>query len=243
MDRRDDLASMITEKMTELSSGIDEKINNAAVQAKVVLDLSSAVRAHLKKISGIATPGSDPESVINALKAAVQNLDAALQNEEVRARTNYDGLVARKTVLQEVTAVVSEEVDSHKHWLQKKAEIQERHIAGEDLLRPKGDQHPESIRDIRNALEDIDVIQEPTPEPEPEPTPEPEPEPTPEPEPEPEPEPTPEPEPEPSKVDEQEPTGEPLEPAGIYTNEEVFEESGVGEEPPKHVSRFFTSGG
>ena len=96
MDQRDDLASMITGKMVELSSGIEEKINNAAVQAKVVLDLSSAVRVHLQKISEIANSGGEPAAVVDALRTSVQNLSAALQNEESRVRTNYDSMVARK---------------------------------------------------------------------------------------------------------------------------------------------------
>lgn len=217
MDQRDDLASMITGKMVELSSGIEEKINNAAVQAKVVLDLSSAVRVHLQKISEIANSGGEPAAVVDALRTSVQNLSAALQNEESRVRTNYDSMVARKTVLHEVSSLIAEEVDSHKHWIKKKAEIQSRHLAGEDMTRAKKGQHPEKIRDVRNALEDLDQkLTETTEEPllattlhdtpaEPEP-------------------------------EAQEPT---VGPSTIYTNEEIFEEDPGGQEMPAHVSRFF----
>lgn len=215
MDRRDDLALMITEKMVSLSSGIDEKVNNAAVQAKVVLDLSSAVRVHLQKISEIAGSTGDPASIVEALKASVQNLGSALQNEELRVRTNYDQQVARRNILKEVSEVISEEVDSHQHWIKKKVELQQRHIAGENLSRPKAGQHPEKIRDVRNALEDL-------PQPSPEAA-EPQAIAIPDIHTEPEPE-------------AQEPV---VEPSTIYTNEEIFEEGPEGQEMPAHVSRFF----
>ena len=155
MDRRDDLALMITEKLQMLSSGIDEKINNAALQAKVVSDLSSAVRSHLVKISEIASSGADPQAIIQSVNNAVVNLGSALKNEEDRVKANYNSMAARKAVLAEVGEVVNEEIDSHKHWLQKKVELQQRHLSGENLLKPKKGQHPESVRDVRNALEDL----------------------------------------------------------------------------------------
>jgi hypothetical protein len=219
MDQRDNLASMITEKMAEMSSGIDEKVNNAAVQAKVVLDLSSAVRVHLQKISEIANSGGDPVSIVDALKASVQNLNSALQNEESRVRTNYDSMVARKSVLQEVSSLIAEEVDSHKHWLQKKSEIQSRHLSGEDMTRSKKGQHPEKIRDVRNALEDLSVPHPEVPPAEHTSLATPMHNTTVEPEPE-----------------AQEPA---IEPDTIYTNEEILDEAPGGQEVPAHVSRFF----
>ena len=218
MDRRDDLASMITEKLQELSGGIDEKINNAGLQAKVVSDLSAAVRSHLVKISQIANSDSEPQAILQAIGSAINNLNAALQNEESRVKANYSTLMARKSVLAEVDEVVKEEIDSHKHWIQKRSEIQERHLAGENLLKPKAGQHPESIRDVRNALEDLP--QQPEPEP---------------------------PAPEPAQAEKQlvqihepEPVQEQPEPAHSAPPEEVSNSTQDEPEPPQHVSRFFS---
>ena len=211
MDRRDDLASMITERIQLLSSGIDEKINNAALQTKVVTDLSSAVRVHLSKFSDIAMSGGDPQAVIQALASAAKSLESALLSEESRVRTNYDTLVARRHVLQEVGGIIDEEIDSHQHWQKKKVELQERHLAGENLLKPKKGQHPESVRDVRNALEDL---------PEPEPIVEPEPEPAVE--------------PEPVRHEDVDTN------YNMDTNQEVLDESQDEQELPQHVSRFFS---
>tara|TARA_B100001287_G_C22576970_1_gene479139 strand:- start:113 stop:772 length:660 start_codon:yes stop_codon:yes gene_type:complete len=157
MDPRDDLAGLINDKISGLSSGINEKINNAALQTKVVIDLSSAVRVHLQKMSHVANSGADPAAALEAIQGAIQGLSSALQNEEARVKENYSMLKARKLVLAEVSEVVKEQVDSHTHWLEKKKELQQRHLEGEDLSKVKRGQRPESIRDIRNAISELNT--------------------------------------------------------------------------------------
>lgn len=153
MDRRDDLALLVTEKIDSFSAGIDEKINNAALQAKITVDLSNAIRTHLQKIADIADSPADPPTVLATVKSAIQNLAGALLNEEGRVRSNHESLVTRKHVLAEVAAAVDFEISSHRAWLQKRDEIQQRALAGDDPSATKTGQRPESIRNIKNALE------------------------------------------------------------------------------------------
>ncbi len=177
MDKRDDLPGLIKERISSMSSGIDEKINNSAIRAKAVVEVSSAVRTHLVKIIEISSSSAEPQAILTAVLTSVQNLEKALQNEEKSVKSTHDFLVARKTVLGEVMQAVNEEVGTHLDWVEKKSNIQQRHLEGENLSRPKRGQHPESLRDVRNALEDLPTQPEPVSEPEPEPVPEPEPEP------------------------------------------------------------------
>ena len=217
MDPRDDLAGLINDKISGLSSGIDEKINNAALQTKVVIDLSSAVRVHLQKMSQVANSGADPVAVLEAVQGAIQGLNSALQNEEARVKENYSMLKARKLVLAEVSEAVKEQVDTHTHWMEKKKELQQRHLEGEDLTRAKRGNRPESIRDVRNAISELNV----NPEPE-------------------EHSPTPQPEQELIQIHEPEASQDSLQEEHVELPAESVDEPHEEQEPPQHVSRFFS---
>ena len=217
MDPRDDLAGLINDKISGLSTGINEKINNAALQTKVVIDLSSAVRVHLQKMSQVITSGAEPAAILEALQGSIQGLNSALQNEEARVRENYSTLKARKLVLAEISEVVKEQVDAHTHWLEKKKELQQRHLAGENLSKVKKGQRPESIRDIRNAISEIDTAPKQK-----------------------EPEVEIQPEQEPIEIHEPEDLQDSLQEEHVELPTESVNEPQEEQEPPQHVSRFFS---
>jgi len=219
MDQRDDLGKLITKKISSLSEGIDEKVLNATLQAKVVSDLSSAVRVHLQKILEITSSNAEPDAIIAAVKSSVQNLATALQNEESRTTANCQNLQARKAILQEVSSVVEEQIDVHESWLQKKSEIQERHLSGENVKKTKPGQRPESLRDVRNALAELNEDppkEEPTPAPQQD-NPH-----------------------EPLPVNDEQPLDDVSFKNHIQTQEETTNSSQDEQEPPQHVSRFFS---